>query len=120
MATETTVTDRGIKVRITADKGTIDGWEECREDLGLNSHGDPVDGVSVRNEIGEYHSPDDEYPYGYSFVSLWFDDVAAVKAAERRLSDKATERFEWGMDREARYVRDFSGKLPSEYELEQM
>jgi len=112
------VTDDGIKVTLHGRiSKTVDGWEESREDLGLNKHGDPVEGVELHSEMPEFHDPGDEYPYGYSRVTLLFENIEALKRARSHLRDKATERFEWGADGEA--VQDFVGRLPSEYEIEQ-
>lgn len=97
--------------------GTISGWPEAREDLGLNKHGDPVEGVELVGEIDEYHDPGDEYPYGQSEVRLAFEDVEAVRRAADHLFDKATERFEWGDASGGEDVQTIAGRLPHRSEV---
>lgn len=104
-----------LLVTIRGRHGTIEGWAESREDLGLNKHGDSVEGVELVNEEPEFHDPDDEYPYGHSEVTLAFDDERALERARDHLYEQATERFEWGADGEA--VQSFVGRLPTGTEV---
>jgi hypothetical protein len=111
-------TDEGIEITVEARIGdTIEGWEESREDLGLNKHGDPVAGVELVEEEAHYWDEDDEYPHGYGPVTLRFPSLEAYDEAVDHLYDKATERFEWGADGQA--VQDFAGLLPSTLKVEQ-
>jgi len=110
-------TDEGIEVTITAEFGnSVKGWEEAREDLGLNKHGDPVAGVELVTETAHYHDEGDEYPYGYGPVTIRVPDVDALEEIRSHLYDQATERFEWGADGDV--VQHFAGRLPGAYEVE--
>lgn len=107
--------DGRILVTLRGRLGTIEGWFEAREDLGLNKAGDALDGVEVVDEEPEYHDPDDEYPYGYNEITLAFDSRKALERARNHLYDKATERFEWGADGDK--VQSFVGRLPTDTEV---
>lgn len=118
MSADVDVTDDGILVTLTGRFDRVDGWAESREDLGLNTGGpDPVEGVTIDEERPVFYDDEREHIAGYSKVVLRFDDVDALEAASDRLYDKATERFEWGMAREAEKVQDLAGTLPSEYDV---
>lgn len=110
--TKITRTSGGIEVTLTGEYGAVDGWPEAREDLGLNRHGDALDGVEIVDETPEYHDEDDEYPAHYSEVVLRFEDGEALNRAIEHLFDKATERFEWGMGSDAEKVQDFASAIP--------
>jgi len=111
-------TDDGeLTLTITPGRtGTITGWPEAAEDLDLLGPGPKeAHGIEVVSEHGEYHDPDDDYPYGYSLVELSLDDEETLSWARDRLYDKATERFEWGTG-DATDVQDFAGALPTSVE----
>lgn len=110
--TEITGKDDGIEVTITGEFDSVDGWPEAREDLGLNPAGDALDGVEIVDETPEFRDPGDDYPAYYSEVVLRFENAEALERANEHLYDQATERFEWGMGREAEKVQDFAGALP--------
>lgn len=127
MTSEREVNVRDEKIVVTlrelhrGEKTTITGWSAVREDLGLNPHGDQVEGVELIEQEPVYYpddDPEDEdtYPRGHVEVVLGFDDEDALERARERLSEKATERFEWGAS-DADDVRDFQSKLPSRYEV---
>ena len=112
--------DDTVRVTVTPRRGnTITGWPEAAEDLDLLGPGPKeAHGIKATNEIGEYHNPGDEYPYGYSQVVLVFEDEETLEWARERLYEKATERFEWGAS-DAEDVQDFAGALPSATKVEQ-
>lgn len=111
-------TEDGILVTFTGRFDTVEGWKPVREDLGLNKGGpEPVEGVEIVEEDPLYHDPDDDYPYGYERVVLRFDDSNALENASDRLYSKATERFEWGMHKEAERVQTFAGRIPSRHDV---
>lgn len=113
-------TDDGIRVTFTGEYGTISGWSDVRENLGLNPAGpDQVDGVELVEEDGVYYDEDDDYPHGYERAVLLFDDVEALERASDRLFSKATEMFEYGLGRDAEKVQAFASRIPSKYTVEQ-
>jgi len=127
MNSEREVEVRDDKIVVTlrelhrGEKTTITGWSAVREDLGLNPHGDQVEGVELVEQEPVYYEDDDPeddstYPRGHTEVVLAFDDEDALKRARDRLADKAAERFEWGAS-DAGDVRDFQSRIPSPYEV---
>lgn len=125
MTSESEVEVREDKIVVTlrelhrGEKTTITGWSAVREDLGLNAHGDQVEGVELIEQEPVYYDDDDpeeDYPRGHVEVVLGFDDEDALERARDRLSEKATERFEWGAS-DAGDVQDFQSRIPSPYEV---
>lgn len=104
------VEDDQVVVTIRGRHGTIEGWHEAREDLGLNRAGEAFDGIEILDEEPEFHDPEDEYPYGYSEITLGFDDFDTLNDARNHLYEKARERFDWGADGEV--VQSFANRLP--------
>jgi len=118
MPADVECTDGGIVITIRSRVGeTIKGWEEAREDLGLNKHGEPVAGIKLVHEEPHYWDEDDEYPHGYGPVTLRVPTLDALKHARKHLYDRATERFEWGADGEA--IHDFLNVLPTRSDAKQ-
>jgi hypothetical protein len=95
-------------VRIEGQHGSIDGWPEAREDLGLNRGGpDPVGGVQIIEEA----ESDFDISGTYETVVLQFDTEDAFDRARDRLFDKATERAEWGDHDGCEDVQRFASTL---------
>lgn len=116
--TQVKQSEDGIEITVQPRFGdTVEGWEESREDLGLNKHGDPVADVELVSEEAHFYNKGDEIPRGYGPVTLRFPDTDSLEEARDHLYEQATQRFEWGADGEA--VQTFVGRLPTAYEVEQ-
>ncbi|NUC75020.1 hypothetical protein HTZ84_22405 [Haloterrigena sp. SYSU A558-1] len=97
---------------------TVTGWPEAAEDLDLLGPGPKeANGIEVVEEEPRYYDEEEqEHVAGYTKVVLAFDDEETLEWASDRLYDKATERFEWGMD-DASDVQDFAGSIPHPTEV---
>jgi hypothetical protein len=95
-------------VRIDGQYGSIDGWPEAREDLGLNRGGpNTVDGVQIIDQV----ESDLDISSTYETVVLQFDNEDAFDRARDRLFEKATERAEWGDHDGCEDVQRFASTL---------
>jgi hypothetical protein len=59
-----------------------------------------------------------EHVAGYTRVVLAFESIERLSWAARRLHEKASDRFEWGMTDEASAVQNLAGALPTKTEAE--
>ncbi len=94
-------------------KISIPGWEQSRENLGLNEYGpDPVEGVEIVSEEERYETDAEEYVFGYTEVTLAFDDESVLKRARDRLLNNAT-----GSPSDIADVREFARRIPARDEV---
>ena len=117
--TEVERVDEEIHVTFTGQFDIIVGYQESKEDLGLNPAGpDPVDGLEIVSEEPKYYDEDEqEHISGYTEAVFAFEDEDALDAAKERLYSIATVRFEWGMAKEGKKVQDFAGAIPSHHDV---
>lgn len=113
---ETIIVD--IRRYHSGNRATLSGWDMAREDLGMNKHGNPPDGVELLHQEPRYYDDDrgGSDIMGYDRVVLQFESVDALDRARDRLYDSANERFEYG-DTDADKVQDFAGLLPTEFDV---
>lgn len=101
-----------VTIRVEGQHGSIDGWPEAREDLGLNRGGpDPVDGVQIVNEV----ESDVDIGGTYETVVLQFDSEDAFDCARDRLFDRASGRAEWGDHDGCKDVQNFASTLSDKH-----
>lgn len=110
--TEIERTEDAIVVTLTGRHGSIRGWPDAREDLGLNPSGTPPEGIKLVTEKPSLSGSD-----SVESAVLRFESADAVDEARDRLYSKATERFEWGDARGGKKVQNIAGAFPTGTEL---